>query len=79
MSFKLGLTTHWASQIDLWGTEGMLKVDLETKTLSKYARPNLKPVSLAKSALSEAAQIVQDVIGTSTKVLSGQYKNTHDL
>lgn len=70
---------HWASQIDLWGTEGMLKIDLETKTLSKYARPNLKPISLAKSALSEAGQIVQDVIGTSAKVLVGQYRNTHDL
>ncbi len=71
-------TNQWASQVDIWGTEGMLKVDLETKTLVKHRRRDLKPFTLGMSALGEAGQIVKGVVGAGAGVVTRRFDNTHD-
>jgi predicted dehydrogenase len=42
-------TNRWAVQVDVWGTEGHMKFDLETQTLIVHGRPDLKPVTLGLS------------------------------
>ena len=71
-------TPHWAAQVDIWGTEGLLKLDLETQSIVRYTRPSLKPAAIGFSALREATQVVQSTLGTASRILLGDFRNTHD-
>jgi predicted dehydrogenase len=72
-------TTHWGAEVEIWGTDGLLKADLESQTVSRYHRNSLKPVEIAASSLREASQIVEGVLGTGLTVATGRFQNTHEL
>lgn len=72
-------THHWAAQVELWGSEGFLRVDLESQILVHYRRPRLVPVSVGWSALEEAGQILKSVFLTSVQALLGRLPRAHDL
>ena len=71
-------TNRWAVQLDVWGSEGHLKFDLETQTLILHGRPDLKPVTLGLSAVKEASQMLGGTLGTSLSYLTGSFENTHE-
>ena len=71
-------TDRWAVQLDLWGSEGHMKFDLETQTLLIHGRADLKPVTLGLSAVREATQMLGDTIGTSLSYVTGKFENTHE-
>ena len=71
-------TPHWAAQVDLWGREGLLQLDLETQSLVRYDRKSLKPAAIGRSALRQAAQAVRATLSTGARVLLGSFQNTHD-
>ena len=70
-------TRSWAAQVDLWGSEGLLRVDLETQSVVFYRRRDLKPPTLGFSALSEAAQVMRSSLDTAVNYLSRRLENTH--
>ena len=70
---------HWAAQVDIWGSEGMFKIDLQSKTLVRYGRTSLSPTSIGSSAISEARQIASSTFTTAARVLTGRFRNTHDI
>lgn len=72
-------TDQWDARVDIWGTEGILKLDLEIMSLIEHSRNSLGSWSLAASGLSQSLQIVRDTVQTGTQVLLGQYQKTHDL
>lgn len=69
---------HWAAQVGIWGTEGLLHLDLETQSLVRYRRTSLKPAAIALSAFREAGQMVRGTLGTGGRVLFRHFRNTHD-
>jgi predicted dehydrogenase len=71
-------TNRWAVQLDVWGSEGHLKFDLETQTLVVHGRSNLKPLTLGISAVKEAGQMLSGTLGTSFSYLTGKFENTHE-
>ena len=71
-------TNRWAVQIDLWGSEGHMKFDLETQTVVVHGRADLKPVTLGLSTVKEVGQILRGTIGTSVSYVTGQFENTHE-
>lgn len=71
-------TNRWAVQLDVWGSEGHLKCDLETQTLIVHGRSDLKPATLGVSAVKEAGQILTGTLGTSLSYLTGKFENTHE-
>ncbi|HEY4950929.1 MAG TPA: Gfo/Idh/MocA family oxidoreductase [Candidatus Acidoferrales bacterium] len=71
-------TNRWAVQLDVWGSEGHLKFDLETQTLIVHGRSDLKPVTLGISAVKEAGQMLGGTLGTSLSYLTGKFENTHE-
>ena len=71
-------TNRWAVQLDLWGSEGHMKFDLETQTLVLHGRPNLKPVTLGLSAFKEASQLLLGTTETGLSYLTGNFENTHE-
>ena len=71
-------TNRWAVQLDVWGSEGHLKFDLETQTLIVHGRSDLKPMTLGIAAVKEAGQILGGTLGTSLSYLTGKFENTHE-
>jgi predicted dehydrogenase len=71
-------TNRWAVQLDLWGSEGHLKFDLETQTLIVHGRSDLKPMTLGISAVKEAGQMLGGTLETSLSYLTGKFENTHE-
>jgi len=77
-SIVLTYTTRcWAAQVDLWGSKGLLKLDLETQTVVLYRRPDLKPSTLGFSTVREAAQMMLGTLGTALSYASGRLEDTH--
>jgi UDP-N-acetylglucosamine 3-dehydrogenase len=71
-------TNRWAVQLDLWGSEGHLKFDLETQTLIVHGRADLKPATLGLSAVKEAGQMLGGTLGTGLSYVTGKFENTHE-
>jgi UDP-N-acetylglucosamine 3-dehydrogenase len=71
-------TNRWAVQLDVWGSKGHLKFDLETQTLILHGRSDLKPATLGVSAVKEAGRILTGTLGTSISYLTGKFENTHE-
>jgi predicted dehydrogenase len=71
-------TNRWAVQLDLWGSEGHMKFDLETQTLLIHGRADLKPVTLGLSAVKEATEMLGEAIGTGLSYVTGKFENTHE-
>jgi len=71
-------TNRWAVQLDLWGSEGHIKFDLETQTVVVHGRPDLKPVTLGLSAIKEAGQALLGTADTSLSYATGRFENTHE-
>jgi predicted dehydrogenase len=67
----------WAAQVDLWGSTGLLKLDLETQTVVLHRRPDLRPSTLGFSTLREAAQMMRGTLGTAVSYATGRLENTH--
>ncbi|MBI1883148.1 MAG: Gfo/Idh/MocA family oxidoreductase [Chlamydiae bacterium] len=72
-------TDQWAATVDLWGTKGMLRLDLELMTLVRYRRNSFKPWQIALSGLNEATQLVSGTMKTGFQTIFGCFKRTHDL
>jgi predicted dehydrogenase len=71
-------TNRWAVQLDLWGSEGHMKFDLETQTIVLHGRADLKPLTLGLSAIKEAGQILLGTADTSLSYAMGKFENTHE-
>jgi predicted dehydrogenase len=79
-SVTLSYTTdQWAARVDLFGSKGILTLDLEGMYLVNNRRPTLKPVPVALSLLSESGQIVQNLVSKGMRLAAGRYDNTHDI
>ena len=71
-------TNRWANQLDLWGSEGHIKFDLETQTVVLHGRADLKPLTLGRSTLAEAGQMLRSTAGTGLRYVTGTFENTHE-
>jgi predicted dehydrogenase len=70
---------QWAAEVDIWGTRGMLKLDLELMSLVRHDRRDLSAGKVARSGLAESLALVKDTARTGLSVLARRYKNTHDI
>lgn len=69
--------THWAAEVDLWGSDGMLRADLESQTLIRYRRPDLSPVRVGLSSLAGVGQVVASGAGAVFQRVTKRYVQTH--
>jgi predicted dehydrogenase len=72
-------TKHWGAEVDIWGTDGLLKLDLESQSLVRYGRSSLEKTEIAFSALRDAVQIAGGVLSTGLQFATGKFENTHAL
>lgn len=72
-------TNQWAAEVEIFGTEGFLRADLESQSLALYRRTTLKPYAVGWSAFTEAVQTLWSITGTAMRFLSCRVERTHDL
>ncbi|HRK61106.1 MAG TPA: Gfo/Idh/MocA family oxidoreductase [Candidatus Omnitrophota bacterium] len=72
-------TNQWAAKVDIWGTDAMLRLDLQTMTLVRYKRTSLNKVHVAWSGIRQGVQEIGAVLKAGAQVVAGQYKRTHDI
>ena len=70
---------YTACEVDLFGTDYAIKIDMQSMLLIRYKREHLKPTSVAFSSLSIAAQIVKGVVSNAFKVMLHRPMLGHDI
>jgi predicted dehydrogenase len=70
---------HWAAEVEIWGSDGCLRADLESQAVVEYRRSELNASSVGRSAVSEAAQILASSAATGVRYALGKTRNTHDI
>jgi predicted dehydrogenase len=70
---------YTACKVELFGTNYALEMDLESMLLIRYKVSDLKPVTVAKSSISTAWQIVKGVTSNTLKIILGGSMLGHDI
>ncbi len=69
---------HSSVLLELWGTEGILKIDTQSKVLVNYDRVSQSPGGIGFSSVREAAQIASGAFANGVSYLTGNFRSTHD-
>ena len=70
---------EWLCQVELIGSDAILRLDLETQSLVKYTRDNIRAKTAALSQLSEAGQLLKNTFAVGTRYATGQIASSHEL
>lgn len=68
-----------ASEVELFGTDTSIKMDLQSMLLIKYRRENLTPMSVALSSLNTAGQMTKGVLTNAFRVMINRPMLGHDI
>lgn len=71
-------TTQWAAEVELWGTDGTLRADLESQSLSVHRRSSLSAVEVGMSTLRTALGSVATAGLAGVRLGTRQHMSTHD-
>ena len=69
---------HSAFLVELWGTEGIMKIDMQSKVLVNYRRVSQSPGGIGLSAVGEAVQMAAGAGANGFDYLAGRFRNIHD-
>lgn len=72
-------TDQWTARVDLLGDRGTLLLDLEGRSLVRYRRQALRPLPIAGSMLSEAAQIIGGLLSHGWRAGTRGATSTHEV
>ena len=70
---------YTAGEVDLFGTDYALRIDLQSMLLTRYNREYLKPSSVALSSLSIAGQMVKGVASNAFNLMLHRPMFGHDI
>jgi predicted dehydrogenase len=69
---------QWAAQVDLFGSKGMIQMDIESQVVTVYDRPNLKAQTIGRSACSAVTQTLGSVAKMTSQILTKRFQSTHE-
>ncbi|MBI3590563.1 MAG: Gfo/Idh/MocA family oxidoreductase [Candidatus Melainabacteria bacterium] len=72
-------SNQWAANVDIFCTEGILKVDLQNKSLIKYNRTKLNALSLGIGVLDNAFQTVTNLLSTGLSYFLEKGMDAHSV
>ncbi len=61
-------SNNYVAEVSIFGSEGMLKLDLQAMVLTRYKLEKAKPAALAMSTLGPAGQMARSVFSNSVKM-----------
>jgi predicted dehydrogenase len=68
---------HWAAEIQFWGTDGILRADMETQALVVHRRTALTAKDAALSTVSQAGALLGGMVGSGLALVTGHQQSTH--
>ena len=72
-------SNQWAANVDIFCTKGILKVDLQNKSLIKCNRPKLNASSLGIGVLESVSQTITNLISTGLNYSLGKGMDAHSI
>lgn len=72
-------TDQWMARVDILGSKGILTLDLEGMWIVRSRRPELKPMPIGLSVLSESAQIVWSLLSNGMRFATRSMRTTHEI
>jgi predicted dehydrogenase len=72
-------TKQWAALTEFWGTDGLLRADLESQSLVHYSRDSLKPAQVGLSTVREAVGLVSTAAMAGLRLATRRHLTTHDI
>jgi len=73
------VNNYTASNVELFGTDYSLGMDLQSMLLVRYKRGNLKPLGVARSSISVAWQMMKGIASNTIKTMFGRPMLGHDI
>jgi len=70
---------YTAAEVDIFGTDHALRIDLQSMLLTHHKRERLKPTTLASSSLSITGQILKGAMSNAFKVMFHKPMLGHDI
>jgi predicted dehydrogenase len=68
---------HWAAEIQFWGTDGILRADMETQSLVVHRRLALTAKNVSLSTMRQAGALVGGMVGSGVSLATGRHQSTH--
>ncbi|MBI2996200.1 MAG: Gfo/Idh/MocA family oxidoreductase [Candidatus Melainabacteria bacterium] len=72
-------SNQWAADVSLFGTKGILKIDLQTKSVFKYDRKTLSVFPLGLSVLKDIFQSFKLILSNCLKYLFFRNLDAHEI
>lgn len=72
-------SNQWQADVEIIGTKGILKIDLEAGVVVKYNCPNLNALSVGLSTLSIVSQTLTGLVSNGLKYILGKKKDSHQI
>lgn len=70
-------TDQWAAEVELWGSEGLVRADLESQTVVRHRRRDLSPRTVGASSVSQGLQVLASTLTTAARRWLGRDRSTH--
>jgi len=67
------------NEVEIFGTRGLIKLDLQSMLLLHFHRKSLHPLSLGLSSLSQSMQIINGLFSNSVKTITGKTFLGHNI
>jgi predicted dehydrogenase len=71
-------TKQWAGDVELWGTDGIIRADLQSQAVTRYERDALKPGKIGGSTVRAATDTVLTAAAAGFDYMTKRYLTTHD-
>ena len=72
-------SNQWAANIDIFGTKGILKIDLQSQSVIKYNRSTLNVKSIGVSLLSNLLQTSQVILAGGINYIARKQSDAHTI
>jgi predicted dehydrogenase len=72
-------TSQWAAEVELWGTDGLLRADLESQALTFHRRRSLRPADVGASTLRQSFGAVSSAAQAGMRLAARRHLTTHDI
>lgn len=72
-------SNQWAAYVDILGTNGILRVDLQSKSVLKYSRTKLKASVVGMSLLQNGFMSFRDLFANGFDFLLGKKQDAHSI
>ena len=70
---------EWLAQVDFIGTDAILRLDIETQSLTRYTREDITAGKVAMSQVRQAGQLLRDTLSVGARYATGRVPSTHDV